>query len=288
MSEEPKTMRILLVLFAISSASLPARDIVPGIVSFDEPPGFHGFGPHHDPGDSPFELSRTIVQYQPDDNSPRSFRQFDIGLGVVGYNIGEGKRITFRTLNDEELKAELLRSSGDARLDVSLIEVAVSDRKAFRTSWHRPAPSLRPEAVLYSESYFIPFEPNRGVTLHLTADSENGILELRKLLTRVVIPKEPKEIRPPPPPEPTADQKKKDEIIRNLRLITSAADQFLLEHGVARVTMTELKNQKDRYVPDLLAKLMSIDGEIYDDLVFEQGKGLRVKTKTLGEIVYAP
>ena len=281
-------MRILSLLFALSFASLPGRDIVPGIVSFDEPPGFRGFGPHHDPGDSPFELSRTIVQYQPDDSSPRSFRQFDIGIGVVGYDIGQGKRIIYRKLNEEELKTELLRRGGDGRLDVSLAEVAVSDRRAFRISWHRPAPTLRPGAVLYSESYFIPFEPNRGVTLYLTADSEEGISGLRKLLSRVTIPKEPREVRPPPPPEPTADQKKKDEIVRNLRLITSAGDQFLLEHGATRVTMTELKSQNDRYVPDLLAKLTSVDGEVYDDLVFEQGKGLRVKTKTLGEIVYAP
>lgn len=281
-------MRISSLLFAITFASLQARDVVPGIVSFDEPPGFHGFGPHHDPGDSPFELSRTVIQYQPDDNSSRSFRQFDIGIGVVGYDIGQGKRIIFRTLSADELKAELLRRGGDGRLDVSLVEVVVSDRKAFRISWHRPAPSLRPGAVLYSESYFIPFEPNRGITLYLTADSEDGISGLRTLISRVTIPKEPREVRPPPPPQPTADQKKKDEVIRNLRLITSAGDQFLLEHGVTRVTMAELKSQKDRYVPDLLAKLTSIDGEVYDDLVFEQGKGLRVKTKTLGEIVYAP
>jgi len=281
-------MKVLLFLFAIGVASLPARDIVLGIVTFDEPSGFHGFGPHHDPGDSPFELSRTVIQYQPDDNSARSFRQFDIGIGVVGYEIGQGKRITFRALSEEELKAELLRRGGDGRVDVSLVEVIVSNRKAFRISSHRPAPSLRPGAVLYSESYFIPFEPNRGVTLQLTADSEGGISGLRALLTRVSIPKDPKEVRPPPPPEPTADEKKKDEIVRNLRLITGAADQFLLEHGATRVTMAELKNQKDRYVPDLLVKLTSVDGEVYDDLVFEQGRGLRVKTQTLGEIVYAP
>lgn len=281
-------MKFLSLVFAASCAALSARDVIPGIVSFDEPPGFHGFGPHRDPGDSPFQFSRTAIQYQPDDNSPSSFRQFDIGLGVVGYGIGEGKRIVFRTLNADELKAELLQRGGDGRVDVSLAEVVVSDRKAYRISSHRPAPALRPGAILYSESYFIPFEPNRGVTLNLTADSEDGIAGLRALLSRVTIPKEPKEVRPPPPPEPTAEQKKKEAITRNLRLITAASDQYLLEHGVTRVTLAELKSQKDRYVPDLLAKLTPIDGEVYDDLVFEQGKGLRVTTKTLGEIVYAP
>jgi hypothetical protein len=279
-------MRIPLLLFA-GVTSLLGRDVIPGVVSFDEPPDLRGFGPHHDPGDSPFVLSRTVIQYQPQDNSPRSFRQFDIGIGVVGYDIGQGKRITFRSLSEEELKGELSRWAG-VGVAVSVAAAVVSDRKAFRLSWHRPAEALRPGATLYTETYFVPFEPNRGVTLCLTADTEDGIAGLRTLLARVKIPKEPHEIVPPPPPAPTVDQKKKEQIISNLRLITSAADQFLLEHGVTRVTMSELKSQKDRYVPDLLAKLTPVDGEVYDDLVFEQGRGLRVKTRTLGEIIYAP
>jgi hypothetical protein len=213
-------MRIHLLILAITASMVSARDIVPGVVSFDEPPGFRGFAPHRDPGDSPFILSRTVIQYQPDTNSYHSFRQFDIGIGVAGYVIGEGKRIAFRSLSEDDLKNELIGKQEDSRVGISLIEAVVSDRKAYLVSWRQTAQALRPNATLYTEFYYVPFEPNRGVTLNLTADSEEGLLSLRQLLTRVAIPKEPREIAPLPPPEPTLEQKKKDQITRNLRLIT--------------------------------------------------------------------
>jgi hypothetical protein len=197
-------MKTFLLLLGLACGPLAARDIVPGIVSFDEPPGFRGMPPHHDPGDNPFELSRTVWMYLPDDNSSQSFRQLDIGIGVVGYAIGNGKVVTFRAVSDEQLKKTLIGPENDGRLALTFAPVVVSGRRAFRISWHRPAPTLRAGATLYSESYYVPFEANRGVTVHLTADSEERLRGLRELLGGVHIPKDAGQI---PPPTTSAPEK---------------------------------------------------------------------------------
>ena len=276
----------LLFSTALPSAT-QAREIVRGVVSFDEPPGYRGFGPHNDPGDNPFKLSRIIVHYQPDEKPRGSFRQFSIGIGVVGYEIGEGKRIIYHKLGVEDLKRELARAAGDRSAMPSVIrEGSVSGHKAYIYRTSRPTPSLRADAVLWTETYYVPFEDNRGVTLMLVADTEPALDAMRELLTRITIPADAHVIPTPPPPERTIQEKKRDQIVSNLRMITGAGEQCVLRSGFKKdkFTLNELRKEFGAE----LAALKPIDGENYESLVWESGKALRVETKTLGVVEFGP
>ncbi|HTB80578.1 MAG TPA: hypothetical protein VK717_06795 [Opitutaceae bacterium] len=267
---------------------LEAREIIPGIVSFEEPVNFHGFGPGSDPGDNPFELSRVAIVYRPTDNSPTSFQQFDIGIGVVGYEIGNGKRIIFKKLSIEELKKELMsRPEFRQAINSPLIhEGFVNGKKAYFFTSCIPAPGYGKDAVFWHEIYYIPFEQNRGITLQLVANSEEKLTGLRELISRIKIPENPHIIIPPPPPPPTLEERNRQQISDNLREITGAAEQYVLRHrmyGAQKITFKEML--KD--FPEL-TKLTSIDGENYETLVFDTNKPLSVNTRSLGEIQFPP
>ena len=118
------------------------------------------------------------------------------------------------------------------------------------------------------------------------SDSEPALDSMRDLLTRITIPAHAQVIPPSPPPEPTIEQKKREQILSNLRLITSAGEQCVLRSGwrSQKFTMPELRKE----FATELASLKSVDGEDYESLVWESGKALRVETKTLGAVVYGP
>lgn len=277
--------RTLVLLAALVTAG-HSREIVPGIVSFEEPTGFHAFGPHHDPGDSPFNLSRTIVRYQPSDNSRAAFRQFDIGIGVVGYSFGNGKRVTYKKLSTAELKQALMDQFAQRESTAlpTIREERVSGRPAYVISQQQPAPSLRKDAVFWREYYYIPFEPNRGVTLSLVADSEDKLISLRPLVKLITIPADAHFIEPPQPPPPSAEDLKRQQITKNLRVIAGAGDQSQLMYGRDKFTVAELR--KD--FANELAALKAVDGENYEAVVWENNKPLQISTNSLGVITYRP
>jgi hypothetical protein len=278
------------MLFAVAVVSpMRAREIVPGVVSFDEPPHFHGVPPFHDSGDNPFDLSNMVIDYQPDQTAPRglrrSFQQFSIGIGVVGYEIGNGKRVVYRKLGEADLKRELpMRLASRIGQHASVDEVTVSGRKAYRIAFAEAAPGMGAGAELHTEIYYVPFEPNRGVTLYLVADTEDGINALRGLLARISIPADAHVIIPRPPPQPTPEENRRMQIVANLRNIMGAGEQCALRHGRRVFTFAELRQDFGRE----LGSLKPVDGENYEDLIWDDGKPLRVTTKTLGIVEYPP
>lgn len=64
-------------------------------------------------------------------------------------------------------------------------------------------------------------------------------------------------------------------ITNNLRMLSTAADQYYLEHGVNAVTYAQLVGpEKEKYVHNLTA----VTGEDYSHLRFRQGLALKVTT----------
>jgi hypothetical protein len=276
----------LITLFLVFYVGLEAREIVPGVVSFDAPSDFYGASPSSDPGDNPFELSQIAIVYRPKNNPPRSFRQFSIGIGVVGYEIGAGKQIVFKKLSPEELKKELM-SGFEFRQATNrpvIQESLISGKKAYFFTSCVPTPSYRKGAVFWYEVYYVPFEQNRGVTLELVADSEESLAGLRDLIKCIKIPVNPRIIIPQPPPEPTPEERKRQQIQDNLREVTSCGEQYLLMHRGRKATFREML--KD--FPEL-AKLTSVDGENYEVLVFDIGDAfISINTKSLGAVQFPP
>ncbi len=292
-------VRFLALSLALG-ASLQAREVIPGVVSFDEPAGFIGSGGFHDSGDNPFELSQTITQYLSKGNSSDSFQQFDIGLGVFGYEIGNGKAVTYKKLSPDELKKEVMNVwSHASRAPNSLVikDGVVSGRKAYIATEQVPAPRFRRGAIFWKEAYFIPIDENRGVTLSLTADSEERLDGLRELVKRVKIPADAHFVV-----HPTSGEKKQQQVVYNLAIITAAGGQALQMRGGAKITLPEIRKafaaelakaapaeaETLKAIVAALAKVTPVDGEDYEQLVYEKGKPLRVSTKSFGEVEYPP
>jgi type IV pilus assembly protein PilA len=72
-------------------------------------------------------------------------------------------------------------------------------------------------------------------------------------------------------------------ILNNLRQIAAAADQFYLENGVNKVSLSELIGP-DKYIKSLTP----VDGERYDDIQLEQGRPIMVKRPSGEVVAYAP
>lgn len=280
----PRGARIVcwLIIFLVLTEVSRAREIVPGLVSFDEPSGYQGMRPTNDPGDNPFDLSRTVVTYREKGISRPPFKQFDIGIATVGYTIGQGKVINFRRLSPDALKQELHawaenHSAGDAS---PARECTVDGRKAYCLT---AQPSISTPLSVWQEIYYIPFEDNRGIFLRLSGPSESDVVALRHFLPFIKIPADAR-VRPPPaPPQPTADGVMKKQIVENLRTIMGAGDQCSLRHrGTNKFTFGEMRQD----FASELGKITPVDGENYEGVVYDQGKPLTVTTKTLGEIHY--
>jgi len=267
------------VLIAFCPAISNAREILPGLLSFDEPPGYHNVAPRNDPGDNPFDLTGTVAVYRENKIIQYPFNQFVIGGAEVGYTILPGKLVSYRKLSPDELKGELVawaKNHGSANPSPAQ-ECTISGRMAYcirgREMWKGLPRSWR-------ESYFIPFEQNKVILLDLYAPSEGEMSKLRQFLQRITIPTNAHLRRPAPPPPPTAEEVKRKEIQANLRMIKGAGDQYSLLHGGNRkYTVPELRQEFP-----WLARMVPIDGENYEDLVYDPNKSLSVRTNTLGEV----
>ena len=75
----------------------------------------------------------------------------------------------------------------------------------------------------------------------------------------------------------------KQRVLRNLRMLAAAADQFFLERGVVRASYDELVGPT-KFVREILP----VDGEDYRSLLFEQGKLIEVRTSQGYAISYRP
>lgn len=68
----------------------------------------------------------------------------------------------------------------------------------------------------------------------------------------------------------------KQRVLNNLRQLSSAADQYFLEHGVNEVTYDQLVGpEKEKYIK----QIVPVDGEDYRSIRFVQGKPLEVRTR---------
>ncbi|MDO8540824.1 MAG: hypothetical protein Q7S40_10345 [Opitutaceae bacterium] len=81
--------------------------------------------------------------------------------------------------------------------------------------------------------------------------------------------------------EPPAELKQR--VLRNLRMLAAAADQFFLERGVTRASYEDLVGPT-KYVKEIIP----VDGEDYRSLQFAQAKPMEVRTSQGYVISYRP
>lgn len=176
---------ILLLLLNIGfSVSGFCGVIVPDIASYDPPAFFAGSEPHHDPGDSPFSGQAQAIEYLGTDNRYTHFRQLNVGTRLVGFTIGDGKRVTYTEVTDADLKKLMsdtltLRATNSPKVE----EIALAGRKAFRLHCVVPMPQIRDGIIFLFDYIWVSIKPNLVLELKLVGSDEQLLKTVRDSLS---------------------------------------------------------------------------------------------------------
>ena len=179
-------MIIRILLFAlVFSFWAHAEDVIPGVVTFIPPTGFDAFRPGGDPGDNPFDGVGQLREYLSHDG-----KQIDINARLIGFSTGEGKRLTYRQLDDAGVKQEMLdfaKSLPNITNMTAVAEAKLGGQKAFSFTFHA---IVRDYGIhLYGDIYWVRVDTNRVVEVELSTHSDAALVELRKSLTGFKIKK---------------------------------------------------------------------------------------------------
>jgi len=181
------TFGLFTVLFSLVAY---AEDLVPGVLSF-EPPAFLKALPPPDSEHGEFSPdammgAAQIKQYQATNSSNPSSQRIDMRIRLVGATLGNGKRWTYRPLDDKALRAELqhmFQSNGVT--NAPIVDEKLGGQPAFGVSFTgRPRPD---EPLVYSEFFWIRYESNRVIEIHLRADSPANLRSLKDSLSKLKV-----------------------------------------------------------------------------------------------------
>jgi hypothetical protein len=152
-----------------------AEEIIPGVLTFTPPAGFDAFKPGGDPGDNPFSGVGQLREYLSHDG-----KQIDINMRLVGFSIGQGKRVTYRQLGDAGVKQEMVtlaKSLQNVTNMSAIAETKLGGQKALSFTFH---------AIngihFYCDLYWVRVDTNRVLEVELITHSDAALVELRQSL----------------------------------------------------------------------------------------------------------
>ena len=165
-----------------------AEEVIPGILTFTPPAIFGAFQPGGDPGDNPFSGVGQAREYLAPDG-----KQININMRVVGFSIGEGKRVTYRQLDDAGVKQEMLdfaKSLPNSPGVTNLSQIVVTNfggQKALSFTFHV---LVRDYGIhIYGDFYWVRVDTNRVVEVELSTHSDAALVELRQSMSSLKIKK---------------------------------------------------------------------------------------------------
>lgn len=171
--------------------------IIPDMVTYDPPPFLSAFQPHRDPGDDPLPTRAECIEYLANDSREDHYREFGVAVSRPGMKIGEGYRVTFDPVTDDDLmKLMLERCSGRATNSPKVETTTIAGRKAFRMKCVVPMPQIHEGIIFIFEHLWVPVGPNEVIELTLVGSDEGLLKSVRDSLSTLKIT--PRKPAPPP------------------------------------------------------------------------------------------
>ena len=187
-------MAIRLVVLAFLFASyLHAEVLIPGVLEFEPPPFLESFKPSADNGSNPFAGNWAVPlrEYLARGNSIPQMRQINVNLRTIGFTIGEGKRITYRSLTDKDVCDEmrLLMRSGRTTNISEIVETKLGGQPALLLKSTPAAADDQKNAATHFELFWVRYQTNQVIEVMLVAHSRTNLQSLDECLSRFKITK---------------------------------------------------------------------------------------------------
>lgn len=168
-----KQTTLFLLLSIGFSPSAFCDVIIPGVASYEPPAFFAGFRPHHDPGDNPFSGVAQAIEYLGTDNGYTHFRHLNVGTRMVGFTIGEGKRVTYAKVTEGDLKKLMLDTLAKRATNSPKVEeIVFAGSKAFKIHCVVPMPQIHAGITFLFDYIWVPVKPNQVLELKLVGSDE--------------------------------------------------------------------------------------------------------------------
>ena len=180
---------LLAILFPRGS---PAGELVPDVLAFD-PPAFLSADAFVGNNTNSENETRKIWRYAATDNDPRtSQRLLIVSLREIGVATNLENAVTYRRLDDQAFRAEMLAAMNSTRsaTNVSPVtEVEVGGTAALLATYELPQPYWqKPDGVFCPcEVYWVRIETNRVAEIKLVADSAAHLQTLKACLPKFTI-----------------------------------------------------------------------------------------------------
>jgi len=175
--------------------------VIPGVASYEPPAFLSAYNPGSASGD-PFSGARMAINYHANDNAGGSpHRQLNIGMQAVGFTIGEGYRVTWNPVTEDEIKKLMVDRASKRATNFPKVEtIQIAGRKAYKTHSVVPMPQIHDGIVFQFETIWIPVNPNHLVTLSMSASDEKLLKTLQDSLTSFkILPGAEKRVGPKEP-----------------------------------------------------------------------------------------
>jgi hypothetical protein len=106
MKPPPHSLPALVALFFLFSCSshAVAGEYIKGALHYDPPVTLYPVELNHDPGDNPFSGDGPGLGFLSRTDANRGFGSVTFQFGMVGFAIGEGKRVTYSAVGTNELR----------------------------------------------------------------------------------------------------------------------------------------------------------------------------------------
>jgi hypothetical protein len=119
---------------------------------------------------------------------------------AVGFTIGEGKRVTYATVADDDLKRAMVdtltkRATNSPKVE----EIKLADLKAFRVHCVVPMPQIHEGIIFLFDYIWVPVKPNQVIELKLVGSDDSLLKTVRESLSSFKIT--PRQQLPPEKPE---------------------------------------------------------------------------------------
>lgn len=193
-------VHVLVLLFTFQIAGTGA-EVIANVASYEPPAFLDPHKPRTDPGDDIFPEAFPALEYLSRDNRESHFRQLDIGRQVIGRTIGQGYRVTYRSVTEEDTKERMTQLMAKRATNAPKVEeITFAGHKAFRLYCVVPMPQIHEGIVFRFEHIWVPIQPNWVVTLQLVGSDDELLKTVRdSLSTFKVLPGafKPTEVKDP-------------------------------------------------------------------------------------------
>ena len=121
----------------------------------------------------------------------QQIRQINVNLRTIGFTIDEGKRITYRSLTDEDVRNEmrLLMKSGRATNVSEIVETKLGGQPALLLNSIPVAADDQKNAATHFELFWVRYQTNQVIEVMLIAHSRTNLQSLNECLSKFKITK---------------------------------------------------------------------------------------------------